>query len=321
VRRLGRTEMQSETTTSSAAPGNPVAQSKAIPRPRVAGTASGARQRQRQRQRQRWRVRVRAARLRGRRRRRRNCGQARQATLAASQSQCGRDGRHRRVCARGGRAADALGSQRGQAARARLDAATAAAARGSRGAGARGARRSAEGGGGGEDEGEQVSARAAAHSWLASEQHRAHDRSTAGRGAAQRQVAGGRRGPGRAVLRCGGESVRGSGYGTTRCTKAVWHVARSTHSPSKLDRSANDFQKVGSFRSAQSSADSTAQRSPPRLAGSLDARGRLAAAALAPRARCCTLPPTFDSLLEVPGLRAQAVRRASARAARDPAHR
>ena len=52
--------------------------------------------------------------------------------------------------------------------------------------------------------------RAAAHSWLASEQHRAHDRSTAGRGAAQRQVkaAGGRRGPGRAVLRCGGESAR-----------------------------------------------------------------------------------------------------------------
>lgn len=43
VRRLGRTEMQSETTTSSAAPGNPVAQSKAIPRPRVAGTASGER--------------------------------------------------------------------------------------------------------------------------------------------------------------------------------------------------------------------------------------------------------------------------------------
>ena len=55
--------------------------------------------------------------------------------------------------------------------------------------------------------------RAAAHSWLASEQHRAHDRSTAGRGAAQRQVkaAGGRRGPGRAVLRCGGESARGVG--------------------------------------------------------------------------------------------------------------
>ena len=108
--------------------------------------------------------------------------------------------------------------------------------------------------------------RAAAHSWLASEQHRAHDRSTAGRGAAQRQVkvAGGRWQAG--TRACSLEMWRRererSGFGERLDAQKQFGALRSTHSSaqSKLDRSANDFQKVGSFF-APHNPPLTAQRS------------------------------------------------------------
>lgn len=147
VRQVSRPEMQSETATSSAAPGNPVAQSRAVPRSRVAGAAhsssssssvGGSECEQRGQRnygagavaivgehgRQRWLL----LNL--------NAGGTVGAGVCVSVSVS--------VCAaRGGRAAGALGSQRGQAARARLDAAaaaTAAAARGRLREGARGGR-------------------------------------------------------------------------------------------------------------------------------------------------------------------------------------
>jgi hypothetical protein len=191
------------------------------------------------------------------------------------------------VCAaRGGRAAGALGSQRGQAARARLDAAAAAAA-----ATAAAARGRLRGGDGGEMGAASVS-RAAAHSWLASEQHRAHDRSTAGRGAAQRQVAGGRRGPGRAVLRCGGGSVRGVGSANDSMHKSSLGrcaplTAQHVEAGSKRQRLPEGWKLFAPHNPPQ-----------PTETGSLDAR-RLAAAASGQRPSllaCAVAWPTRGTL-------------------------
>lgn len=79
--------------------------------------------------------------------------------------------------------------------------------------------------------------RAAAHSWLASEQHRAHDRSTAGRGAAQRQVkvAGGRWQAG--TRACSLEMWRRererSGFGERLDAQKQFGALRSTHSSAR----------------------------------------------------------------------------------------
>lgn len=133
--------------------------------------------------------------------------------------------------------------------------------------------------------------RAAAHSWLASEQHRAHDRSTAGRGAAQRQVkvAGGRWQAG--TRACSLEMWRRererSGFGERLDAQKQFGALRSTHSSaqSKLDRSANDFQKVGSFF-APHNPPLTAQRSA--AAQSTETRGSPAGCT---PARCSGQPP------------------------------
>lgn len=140
ARRLGRTEMQSETAMSSAAPGNPVAQNRAVPRSRAAGAAHssssvgryeceqrgqrnyGAGAAVDEHGRQRWlRLNLNAGGTVG-------AGVCVSASVSVRVSVC---------AARGGRAAGALGSQRGQAARARAraratsDAATATAGGGS----------------------------------------------------------------------------------------------------------------------------------------------------------------------------------------------
>lgn len=129
--------------------------------------------------------------------------------------------------------------------------------------------------------------RAAAHSWLASEQHRAHDRSTAGRGAAQRQRQWQWQGSGRwqagprarSLEMWRGEGER-SGFGERLDAQKQFGALRSTHSSAVEAGSKRQRLPEGWKLFAPHNPPLTAQRSTARSTEtrSLDAR-RLAAAA------------------------------------------